>query len=107
MTTPSKEPWLKYPSIVYSSVHSDTKFLRQCSDLATDYQLCRNNFYFMEEKETEYKNKPKYTLPESNFEVSSISDGTRFFRAKQLSACGFLRKQLNHCVKSVAEERHF
>ena len=107
MSTPSKEPWLKYPQIVYNSVQIDTKFLRQCSDLATDFELCKNNYNFMEEQEIEYKNKPKYNLPEKNFEISSITNGTRFFKAKKIGACNFLKNQLNHCIGSVKEERYF
>ena len=101
------EPWLKYPSTVYTSVQIDTVGHRQCSDLATDYQLCTNGYNFMEEPENDYKFKPKYNLPEDNFEISSISDGTRFYKAKKTGSCGILKKYLLTCSNSVREERHY
>ena len=95
---------LKYPSQVYSSVRVDTNKNGNCSDYLTDFELCKNFNYFMEDKSLNNPSMPKIEYPADMFEMKTISDGSKFYKAKQQNYCYFLKNKYTNCYNSISNK---
>ena len=102
-----EKSWLKYPETVYYSAKVDTNKFGKCSDLKTDFELCKAGLYFMQDMNKDPNFKFRLELPPNKFESSNLSDGTRFYRALNPRSCAIISKKMQSCTKLVQNTNHF
>jgi hypothetical protein len=99
--------WFKYPDVVYYSARVDTTRTKICSDYLTDYRLCSEGLYFMEDQNGKHKSMQVLKFPDNKFEMKNIENGTKFYKANSRKDCTMIQSAFEQCMNSIKDADNF